>query len=80
MGYHFNPKKKVYVGSVVLKDVPGALAGVATALGDQGINLISSESANIKGTKTSTWGFFAEADSSVDVEKVKRTVEGSGWR
>ena len=67
MGYHFSPDKRVYVGSVVLKNVPEALAGVATALGKEGVNLIASESANIEGTGTSAWGFFAEAQDSVEM-------------
>lgn len=79
MGYHFNPKEKVYVGSVVLRNFPGALAGVATILSKEGINLISSESANIEGTKTSAWGFFAEAEKPVDLGKLKQLIEGSGF-
>lgn len=79
MGYHFNPDKRVYVGSVVLRNVPGALASVATALGKKGINLIASESANIEGTGTSTWGFFAEAQDSIDIQKIRAIIESSGY-
>jgi predicted hydrocarbon binding protein len=79
MLYHFNPKRKVYFGSVVLKNVPGALAGVATALAKAGVNLTSSESANIEGTPASSWGFFAETSDSIDVKKIQTLIEGSGY-
>jgi predicted hydrocarbon binding protein len=79
MGYYFSPDKRVYVGSVVLRDVPGALAGVATALGKEGINLVASESANIEGTRTSSWGFFAEAEDSVDIGKIRALIEATGY-
>jgi predicted hydrocarbon binding protein len=78
LGYHFNPSKPVYVGSVVLKNVPGALAGVAVALGREKVNLIETESANIAGTETSAWGFFAEAeDPKVDLRRVRSLIEGA---
>jgi predicted hydrocarbon binding protein len=78
MGYHFNPDRRVYVGSVTLKNVPGALAGVAAALGKEKVNLIETESANIAGTDTSVWGFFAEAeDSKMDPRRIMGIIEGS---
>jgi predicted hydrocarbon binding protein len=78
MGYHFSPNKPVYVGSVVLRNVPGALAGVAVALGRERVNLIQTASANIEGTETSVWGFFAEAeDSKVDMPRIKSLIEGA---
>lgn len=71
MGYYFNPKKKLYVGSVVLKDVPGALASVAAAVGKEGVNLVATEQASMDGGKTSAWGFFAETGDSYDVNKLR---------
>ncbi len=56
MGYSFSSDKKVYVGSVVLKNMPGALGGVATALRKEGVNLVASESSNIEGQRRAVGG------------------------
>ena len=79
MGYYFNPKKRAYAGSVILRNIPGALAGVATALAKEGVNLVASESANVEGTGTSSWGFFAEAQGSVDMEKIGALIRATGY-
>lgn len=77
MRYHFNPRKKTCVGSVTLNNVPGALAQVANTLASRKVNLVSSESANSKGSDTSVWGFFAEIeDPSVEVSQLKSLVAG----
>lgn len=78
MGYHFNPYRRVYVGSVVLRNLPGALASVAAVLGKEGVNLVASESADVEGTKTSSWGFFAETHDPYDMNKLRALIEGTG--
>ena len=76
--FYFNPDKRVYVGSVVLRNVPEALASVAGALGKEGINVVASELARVEGARTNNWGFFAEAEGPIDVEKTKALIEGTG--
>ncbi|MBI3840372.1 MAG: hypothetical protein HY297_00190 [Thaumarchaeota archaeon] len=78
MRYHFSPKNRVFVGSLTLKNVPGALAGVAGILAKEKVNLVASESANVRDTDTSAWGFFAEVgDKAIDANKLRGLIGGA---
>jgi predicted hydrocarbon binding protein len=60
--YHDAGQKRAFVGTVWLKDVPGALAAAAAGIAGVGVNLVSSSSSNLNGTGLAEWGFFAEVD------------------
>ena len=78
MAYHSDPKKKMFSGSIIMKNVPGALAAVSTILAENGLNLIASESTNIRATGDSVWGFFAEAEKEgLTASTVKRSLDSS---
>ena len=62
MVYYHATGRQVFQGSVELKNVPGALAGVSGELARSGINLVATESWNMNSTGLAEWGFFAEAD------------------
>lgn len=59
--YHYSPNKHVFLGSVKLRDVPGALANASAAVADLGLNLIESNSSSDSSTGVAEWGFFADA-------------------
>jgi len=61
--YHDAKTKRAFVGTVWMKDVPGALAAAAGALASEGVNLVGSSSSTINGTGYAEWGFFAEVDN-----------------
>ena len=61
--YHDAKTKRAFVGTVWLKDVPGALAAAAGALASTGVNLVGSSSSTVNGTGYAEWGFFAEVDN-----------------
>jgi len=76
--YHFSPKKSVFLGSVLIKDVPGTLSMAAATVAGLGLNLVESNSSRIDSSGLAEWGFFAESDethiSASDLEsKLKRT-------
>jgi len=78
MAWHFNPDKKVFLATVWMKNVPGALAGIVSVLAKEGVDLIGSTSANIRGTETSEWGFFAEAEKpEASPDWMKRMIMGA---
>ena len=78
MLFLFNPGKLVYAGSIVFKDAPGSLATAAAALAKAGINIVASEQARMEGAKTASWGFFAESDLPIDVDKTIALVRATG--
>src|SRR5712692_1928211 len=59
--YHYSPNKHVFLGSVKLRDVPGALANASAVVADLGLNLIESNSSGDPSTGLAEWGFFADA-------------------
>jgi predicted hydrocarbon binding protein len=78
--YHYSPNKHVFLGSVKLKDVPGALASASAVVAEMGLNLIESNSTGDSATGVAEWSFFAEAHdghaSSGAVEKaLRRTAD-----
>jgi hypothetical protein len=60
MVYYHAANRRVFQGSVWLKNVPGALAGASAELARSGVNLITTSSSNISNTDLSEWAFFAE--------------------
>ena len=76
--YHFSPNKSVFLGSVLIKDVPGTLSAAAASVASLGLNLVESSSQRVDSTGVAEWGFFAEADggraSAAEIEaKLKET-------
>jgi predicted hydrocarbon binding protein len=61
MVYHHSAGKRIFQGSVWLRNVPGALASVSALLAKSGCNLIATSSSNIAGTDLAEWAFFGEA-------------------
>jgi len=59
--YHFSPDRTVFLGSVHLKDVPGALSKATAAVANLGVNLVQSSTSRTS-QGSAEWGFFAEAD------------------
>jgi predicted hydrocarbon binding protein len=59
--YHYSPNKNVFLGSVKLKDVPGALAKATACVAKLGLNLVESNSSGDLSLGIAEWGFFAEA-------------------
>ncbi len=75
--YHFHPGKKVFLASVELKDVPGALASVATLLSKAGVNVLSGFTA-FRAKGPTLWGFFAEgAREDLSASRLKKVIEKS---
>ena len=73
--YHNAPGKQVYLGSVWMRDVPGAMARVATALAEMNLNLVGSSSSSINGSGVAEWGFFALGDGKAPAaEELKSRV------
>ena len=73
--YNYSANRHVFAGSVWIRDVPGALAGVAIGLAKAGINLVGSSSSNVAEMGLSEWGFFAECeDGRLEVDKLQNLV------
>lgn len=63
--YHAAKANRVLIGSIWLKDVPGALASAAAALAALGVNLVASSTSAVNGTGYAEWGFFAETSERI---------------
>jgi len=61
--YHYEPGKQVFLGSVLMKDVPGALGRIALELSNHKLNLVGSSSSSINGSGIAEWGFFAVGEN-----------------
>jgi predicted hydrocarbon binding protein len=61
--YHFMPNRHVFLGSVKLRDVPGALASASAVVAEMGLNLIETNSQGDPNTEIAEWSFFAESDN-----------------
>ncbi|HME18740.1 MAG TPA: V4R domain-containing protein [Nitrososphaerales archaeon] len=59
--YYYAKGRRVFQGSVWLRNVPGALANVTTELARSGANIIATSSSSIPNTDLAEWSFFAEA-------------------
>lgn len=79
MGYHYNPNKKVFLVSVDLKNVSGALAGLTAALSEAGVNTLSGFTEAKAGEERGTWGFFAEASQDMRASKLKELLDSSSF-
>jgi len=60
--YQYSPGRRVFQGSIMLKDIPGAMAAVAAELAKCGLNLVNTSASSINGSGTAEWGFFALAE------------------
>ncbi|HEV2138484.1 MAG TPA: V4R domain-containing protein [Nitrososphaerales archaeon] len=73
--YHYSPNKHVFLGSVKLKDVPGALANASAVVAEMGLNLIESNS-SVDSTGIAEWGFFADAvDGHISADWVEKALK-----
>lgn len=79
IGYHYNPGKKVFLISVDLKNVPGALASVASILSGAGVNTLSGFTAMGGGKENGIWGFFAEAEKDLHSVQLKQLMDKSPY-
>jgi predicted hydrocarbon binding protein len=76
--YHDAKSKRALVGTVWLRDVPGALAAAASTLASLGINLVSSSTSNVNGTGLAEWGFFAEVeDKKIVQDKMSQAMKNT---
>ncbi|HEY6283963.1 MAG TPA: hypothetical protein VIW22_08580 [Nitrososphaerales archaeon] len=74
--YHYSPNKHVFLGSVKLRDVPGALANASAVVADLGLNLIESNSSVDSSTGLAEWGFFADAvDGHISASWVEKALK-----
>ena len=74
--YHYSPNKHVFLGSVKLRDVPGALANASAVVADLGLNLIESNSSGDSSTGLAEWGFFADAvDGHISASWVEKALK-----
>ncbi len=75
MVYYHATDRQVFQGSVELKNVPGALAGVSAELARSGVNLVATASWNINSTGLAEWGFFAEAGAEwKGIDRIEQAV------
>jgi predicted hydrocarbon binding protein len=76
--YHYSPNKHVFLGSVKLRDVPGALANASAVVAEMGLNLIESNSSGDSATGVAEWGFFADAvDGHISADWVEKALKGA---
>jgi len=76
--YYHAAGRHVFEGSVWLRDVPGALASVATELARCGVNLVATSASSIPNTDLAEWAFFAEAKEGwAGIKKTQAALEGS---
>jgi predicted hydrocarbon binding protein len=59
--YYHAKGRRVFQGSVWLRNVPGALASVTAGVARSGANIIATSSSSIPNTDLAEWSFFAEA-------------------
>ena len=77
--YHFSPDRSLFLGSVHIKDIPGALAAITAAVASLGVNLVQSNSCRVS-PGVAEWGFFAEAeDGHVSAKGIERTLKASEY-
>ncbi len=79
IGYHYNPGKKVFLISVDLKNVPGALASVTSILSKAGVNTLSGFTAIGGGKEKAIWGFFAESEEDLRAARLKQLIDDSSY-
>jgi predicted hydrocarbon binding protein len=60
--FHFSTNKTIFLGSVKLRDVPGALSNATSSIAKLGVNLVGSNSSRVSAVGVAEWGFFAEGD------------------
>lgn len=78
MVYYHAASRDVFQGSVWLRDVPGALAGVADQLARSKVNLVATSASSIPNTDLAEWAFFAEAKEGwMGLKKTQEVLEGS---
>jgi len=79
IGYHYNPGKKVFLISVDLKNVPGALASVTSILSKTSVNTLSGFTAIRAEEEKGVWGFFAEAKEDLRAVRLKQLIDDSPY-
>ncbi len=79
IGYHYNPKKKVFLLSIDIKNDPSALASIASILSDAGISVLGGFTSMNHETQTGIWGFFAETENDVRAARLKQLIDSSPY-
>jgi len=74
IGYHYNPGKNVFLISVDFKNTPGVLAAITSSLSAVGVKTLSGFTAMSGSGDDATWGFFADADTDLTIEKLKQML------
>jgi predicted hydrocarbon binding protein len=77
IGYHYNPKKKVFLVSIEIRNDPNALASIASILSDSGITALGGFTSMNQETQRGLWGFFAETEKDVKAARLKQLIESS---
>jgi predicted hydrocarbon binding protein len=78
-GYHYNPKKKVFLVSIEIKNDPSALASIALILSSSGIVILSGFTSMNQDAETGIWGFFAEGQKDVRAAFLKQLIDSSPY-
>jgi predicted hydrocarbon binding protein len=79
IGYHYNPKKKVFLVSIDMKNDPSTLASITSLLSTEGITCLSGFISMNAGTNSGVWGFFAETEGDVKASQLKKLIESSPY-
>jgi predicted hydrocarbon binding protein len=76
MVYYHAAGRRVFQGSIWLRNVPGALADASAALARSGVNLVATSASTIPNADLADWTFFAEAgDGWAGLEKTQEALE-----
>jgi predicted hydrocarbon binding protein len=79
IGYHYNPKKKVFLVSIDMKNDPSALASITSILSNAEITVLSGFTSMNAQTDTGVWGFFAESEKDVRASQLKQLIDSSPY-
>lgn len=79
IGYHYNPKKKVFLVSIDMKSDPGALASITSILSNSGITALGGFISMSPDSYTGVWGFFAESEKGVRASQLKKFIDSSPY-
>jgi predicted hydrocarbon binding protein len=79
IGYHYNPKKKVFLVSMEMKSDPSALANITSILSNSGIATLSGFISMNPESQSGVWGFFAEADADIRGAQLKKLIDSSPY-
>jgi predicted hydrocarbon binding protein len=77
IGYHYNPKKKVFLVSIEMKSDPSALSNITSILSNSDITTLGGFISMNPESNIGVWGFFAEGDANMRGSQLKKLIDGS---